>query len=135
MCKIGDIIVIQNYVSRGKPLNRHSFIVLDDRNGEIEGLPFDFISLVMSSFKDEEQKAKKLKYPGNFPIVSDDVNIAHGNTGSGYVKAEQLYLFKRATIKYQVIGSLKPDIFNLLVEFIQALQEQGIQFEYITDNL
>ena len=135
MCKAGDIIVIQRYKSHGKDLSRHSFVVIDDQGGEIQGLPFDIASLVMSSFKDEKQKARKMKYPGTFPIVAEDVDVAGGNDKSGYIKAEQFYYFKKDTIDYSVVGYLKPDIFNFLIEFIQDLVEQGIVLETRTDNL
>lgn len=135
MCKIGDIIVIQKYKSQGKDIKRHSFVVIDDTDGNIQGLAFDFVSLVFSSFKSEEQKTKKLSYSANFPIVAEDVDIKEGNEGSGFIKAEQLYYFNKEKIEYRVIGSMDKDIFNLLIEFMQELSEQGISFEAITDNL
>ena len=134
MCKIGDIIVIDRYTSQGMRLSRHSFVVLDDNNGKIQGLPYDFVSLVFSSFKSEEQKKKKMEYPGNFPIVAEDVDVT-GNNRSGYVKAEQFYYFNKSKITYTVIGSMDIDIFNLLLEYIDDLIQQGVQFEQITDNL
>ena len=137
MCQIGDIILVDKYDSNGESVSKHSFIVLDDKNGKIQGVSYDLVCLVMSSFKDENQKKKKMQYPGNFPIVADDVDITSGkgNSKSGYVKAEQLYYFDKHKIRYKVIGSIKEDIFNLLVEFIQELKKQGIEFEQITDNL
>lgn len=59
MCKIGDIILVEKYKDRGKTLGRHSFVVIDDQDGEIHGLPYDMICNVFSSFKDEEQKKRK----------------------------------------------------------------------------
>ena len=135
MCKAGDIIVVQKYKSHGRDVSRHSFVVIDDQGGEIQGLSFDFASLVMSSFKDEEQKARKMKYPGNFPIVAEDLDVCGGNDKSGYIKAEQFYYFNKDTIDYAVIGYLKPEIFNLLIEFIQDLVADGIILETRTDNL
>lgn len=38
MCKVGDIIVVRNYKSHGKTINRHSFVVLSTENGQIQGL-------------------------------------------------------------------------------------------------
>lgn len=135
MCKIGDIILVKKYLSQGRKVAMHSFVVLEDRNGQIRGVPFDFIGLVMSSFKDEEQKTRKLSYPGNFPIVADDTVIEDGNENSGYIKAEQFYYFRKDKIDYKVIGYLQEDIFNLLMDFIQELIDSGVEFEAITDNL
>lgn len=55
MCKLGDIIVVNRYVGDdGKNINKHSFVVINDKPGFIEGLHYDFISNVMSSFKSEK---------------------------------------------------------------------------------
>ena len=90
MCQIGDIIVVYRYKDGNKTLPTHSFVVLDDNNGQIQGIDFDFVGLVMSSFKDEEQKKRKLSYPGNFPITPDDQEIYDGDNGeSGYIKADR----------------------------------------------
>lgn len=56
ICQIGDIIVVYHYKDGKNKLSTHSFVVLDDNNGQIQGIDFDFIGLVMSSFKDDEQK-------------------------------------------------------------------------------
>lgn len=133
MCKVGDIILIDNYISDGKTLYRHSFIVLSDENGEIQGLSYDIICNVMSSFKNEEQKKKKLSYPGNFPISHNDTIVKNGNEIDGYIKAEQLYYFNKSKSSYRVIGALKDDIFELVMEFIE--DELTVDIEHITDNL
>lgn len=136
MCKIGDIIVVYRYKDGNKTLPTHSFVVLDDNNGQIQGIDFDFVGLVMSSFKDEEQKKRKLSYPGNFPITPEDQDIYDGdNRESGYIKAEQFYYFNKEKIPYKVIGKLDVEIFNLLIEFIQKLVSDGVIFRQITDNL
>lgn len=135
MCQIGDIIVIYHYKDCNKMLPTHSFVVLDDREGQIRGIDFDFIGLVMSSVKNDDQRKKKLNYPGNFPITFEDVDIENGNEKSGYIKAEQFYYFNKQKIKYRVIGKLEKDIFDLLIEFIQELIQNGVKFRQVTDNL
>ena len=59
MCKIGDIIVVDKYKKDGLEIKNHSFIVLSDKDGKIQGLDYNIIGLVMSSFKDDKQKEKK----------------------------------------------------------------------------
>jgi len=86
----------------------------------------------MSSFRNEEQKKKKLSYTGNFPIVPDDYGAIDGNNKSGYIKADQLYYFNKDKIEYIVIGRLSEDIFKLLLEF---LEEELADYEQIIDNL
>lgn len=136
MCQIGDIIVVYRYKDGNKTLPTHSFVVLDDNNGQIRGIDFDFIGLVMSSFKDDEQKKRKLSYPGNFPITPNDQDIFCGDNGeSGYIKAEQFYYFNKEKIQYKVIGKLDMEVFHLLIEFIQKLVNEGVKFRQITDNL
>lgn len=133
MCKVGDIILVDKYNSDGRTLQKHSFIVLSDENGEIKGLSYDIICNVMSSFKNEEQKKKKLGFPGNFPITHDDSIVQNGNAIDGYVKTEQLYYFNKLKLTYKVIGSIRDDIFELILEFIE--EELKVPMQHILENL
>lgn len=136
MCKKGDIILIDGYYDQGNPIDKHSFVIVQDEGGEICGLAFDFISLVMSSFKDDVQKAEKLKYPGNLEITPASKNMLPGaNSKSGYIKAEQLYYFCKDKICYKVIGSMTPEAFNDLISFIEGFPAKGVRLMNITDNL
>ena len=134
MCAVGDIIRIEEYMDHGNLLSRHSFVVIDDEPDKIEGVSYDMICNAMSSFKDPTQKERKMKYPGNFPIVIDDENMisANANSKDGYIKADQLYYFNKSKIRYRVIGNIKPDIFDLLLEFIE---ESDFELVDILDNL
>lgn len=132
MCKVGDIILIDKYIDNGKVLKKHSFVVISDKNGEIEGCPYDIIANVLSSYKSESQKQRKLNYPGNFPIANDDTVTYPDNGKSGYLKTDQLYFFKKEDITYTVIGYVKPDILDLIMEFINDSEFEIIA---ITDNL
>lgn len=133
MCQVGDIIVIKQYKDRGKIISKHSFVVISDENGKIEGIPYDFVANAMSSFKNDKQKEWKLKqYPGNFPIVLDDRVVENDNGKSGYIKADQLYYFQRDNIEFDTIGYLKPEILDLLLEF---LEESDFDIVDIVDNL
>ena len=132
MCTIGDIILIEAYQHKGCTLPRHSFVVLNIEAGTIEGLDYDFVCNVLSSFKNEQQRVRKLGYPGNFEITYEDSSVTSGNTKDGYVKAEQLYYFNYHKTKYTVIGKLHVEAFNRLVEFIENLK---VPLEHITDNL
>lgn len=132
MCQIGDIILVQKYKDHGQDLSRHSFVVISDENGEIQGLTYDFIANVLSSFKSDTQRERKLKYPGNFPIDSSDTETNPHNNKSGYVKADQLYYFAKDKLSYTVIGTMKPDVFSELMEFIE---NSDFDLEDIIDNL
>lgn len=132
MCQIGDIIKIHSYKDRGTLLGRHSFIVIDDEGGVIEGASYDMICNVMSSFKNEEQKQRKLSYPGNFPLVFGDTDIENNNGKDGFVKADQLYYFNKDSIEYEVIGRLPAEMLDLLLTFIE---ESDFEIIDILDNL
>ena len=70
MCKYGDIIVIDKYKTEdGFDMSRHSFIVVDDREGIIKGFSYDIIASVMSSIKDSEHRKKVLKRVENMEIT------------------------------------------------------------------
>ena len=132
MCKIGDIIIVDRYKDNGNTIPSHSFVVINDENGEIQGLSYDFVANVLSSFKNEKQKKRKLLYPGNFPITSDDTVTDPHNNRTGFVKSDQMYYFAKDKISYRVIGYMKPDIFNLLIEYIE---ESDFDISDIIDNL
>lgn len=132
MCKLGDIILIKNYNHNGRILDKHSFVVISDEAGQIRGLDYDIICNVMSSFKDEKQREKKLSYPGNFPITHNDSIINNGNQNNGYIKSEQFYYFNKEKIDYIVIGSMTEEAFNLLIGFINSLT---VDIQHIVDNL
>ena len=133
MCVVGDIILVDRYKHKEHSLSKHSFVVLSIEADKIEGLDYDFICNVLSSFKNEQQKAKKLSYAGNFEISHADAFIVDGgNKKDGFVKAEQFYYFNKQNINYSVIGQLHADVFNRLIEFIENLDEP---IEHIIDNL
>ena len=131
MCKVGDIIVVRNYKSQGMDLKRHSFVVLSTEHGQIQGLDFDLVCNVMSSFHSEEQRKRKLGYAGNFEYSSEDENIKGGHGKAGYIKAEQFYYFDSSKTDYYVLGNVTPELFNALIEFINSLGE----VEHVIDNL
>lgn len=132
MCKAGDIILIIDYVDGGVNLSRHSFVVIKDVAGQIQGLDYDIICNVMSSFKTPEQRAKKLSYRGNFEILHTDTNVSGGNEEDGFIKAEQFYYFYKEKIKFRVIGAMNEDAFGELIQFIENLD---IEIKQIVDNL
>lgn len=131
MCKVGDIIVVRNYKSQGEDMKRHSFVVLSTENGKIQGLDYDMVCNVMSSFHSEEHRKKKLGYPGNFEYLAEQENIQNGHGRSGFIKAEQFYYFDRNKTDFYVLGNVEPELFNELLEFISGLDE----IEHIIDNL
>lgn len=137
MCKIGDILLIYN-AKNGQYVGKHPFIVLDDNAGKVRGVySYDFIGLLVSSANTEEKKERLRSFEGNFPISPDDKvmdNVDKTNRMNSFVKADQFFYFDKSKIKYIKIGSLVPDIFNLIIEFIQELAEAGIVFQQILDK-
>ena len=131
MCKVGDIIVINSYKSQGDDMPRHSFVVLSTEHGKIQGLDYDLVCNVMSSFHSEEQRKRKMGYPGNFEYSAEQENVRNGHGKAGYIKAEQFYYFDSASIDFYVIGNIVPELFNALIKFINSLPE----IEHIIDNL
>lgn len=131
MCKVGDIIVVKNYKSQGKEISKHSFVVLSTDKGRIQGLDFDLVCNVMSSFHSKEHRRRKIKYPGNFVYSANDENINYGHGKDGYIKAEQFYYFDRSKIDFYVLGNVEPELFNELLDYINNLKS----VEHIIDNL
>ena len=132
MCKIGDIILVDHYKHGSKSIGKHSFVVIGDDNGSIQGMNYDLLCNVLSSIKSDEQRKRKLKYPGNFPIANEDTLTDPNNGKNSYIKTDQIYLFNKSKLQYHVIGYIKPDILDLIVEFIN---ESDFEREIIMDNL
>ena len=132
MCKIGDIIIVDEYKDNGNVIPSHSFVVINDENGEIQGLSYDFVANALSSFKGKTQKKRKLSYPGNFPITPNDTITNPHNNKSGYIQSDQFYYFSKDKISYEVIGYMKPEIFNSLIEYID---NSDFELLDIVDNL
>lgn len=126
MCKIGDIIVVNKYKGDdGKEINKHSFVVIDDNGGEISGLDYHFVSCVMSSFKDENHRKRKLRFEENIEITSDDIVSDNKNSKSGYIKADQLFYFNKRKLDYYVFASVEPELLDELVRIIIKLQVEN----------
>ena len=87
---------------------------------------------VIRQNKSEEQKKRKLSYPGNFPIANEDTVTVPNNGKSGYIKTDQLYFFNKSKIEYTIIGNIQPDILELVLEFIDT---SDFETEAIIDNL
>lgn len=128
MCKLGDIIVVNKYIGDdGKEINKHSFVVINDKPGFIEGLQYDLITNVMSSFKSEEQRMKKLKFEENVEILGEQIisNIPVNNK-SGFIKADQLIYFDKNKIDYYVLGHISEELLDELIMIIVSLSQKGL---------
>lgn len=120
MCEVGDIIVIDNYKDGDVELSRHSFVVVQNEGGCIKGLRFDIIALVMSSFKNEKHRHSKLQYD-NIPVAAEEQDIRVGGNGKdGYIKANQFYYFQLERLRYRAIGSLKPEVLETVLDYINS---------------
>lgn len=123
MCKVGDIIVIEEYIGEdGTVLPKHSFVVIDDTADEIKGLKYDFVANVMSSFKNDAHKAKKLRFKENLAVTSDDIESQTTNARDGYIKADQLHYFDKSRIDYYVLASINTDLLDELIRLIIELE-------------
>jgi len=126
MCKIGDIITVSNFVGDGNnQVGNHYFVVVNDKNGEIEGLNFDVVGTVMSSFKSEEHRAKKLQYEENLEVTETEGKINNRDLRDGYIKADQLHYFNKENTNYFVVGQVDGDVLIKLLEKMQYLDTKG----------
>lgn len=134
MCKIGDIIVVNNYISDdGKKIGQHSFVVVNDENGTISGLDYSMVASAISSFKNEEQKQKKLQYEGNMELPIDAMNEKDFRKSS-YIKADKAFYFDKSKLDYYVLATLKDEYMDELLRLVLKLAKEG-KLEQIIDNL
>lgn len=137
MCKVGDIIVINEYIGEnGAKVGKHSFIVIDDNGGTIKGLDYSLVTSVISSFKSEEQKLHKLKYKGNIEVEEYKNNYDKTKTfkKSSYVKADKLFYFNKSRLNYYVFGRISDDLLDELIRIIIELSNDNLLTE-VTENL
>jgi len=125
MCKVGDIIVVNEYIGvDGSKNSRHSFVVVDETANEISGLSYDFIANVMCSFKSEEHKKRKLSFKSNKEITSADIISKRKNNKSGYIRADELHYFDKTKINYYVFARIDE---NLLTELVKLIVELKVE--------
>jgi len=126
VCKFGDVIVIKNYIGDdGKKVKHHSFIVIDDNPGIIKGLNYNLVTNVMSSFKDEKHRKKKLKYKENLEVYSDNIISNLKNSKTGYIKADQLYYFDKNKIEYYVFARIDQQLLDELIKLVIDLSNKN----------
>ena len=127
MCKLGDIIVIDEFIGEdGIKIQRHSFVVINDKPGFIEGMRYDFVANIMSSFKSKRHKYNKLRFEENLEIISDSIISKFSkNNKKGFIKANQLFYFDKNKIKYYVMGRISDDLLDDLIILIIFLTKKG----------
>ena len=96
-------------------------MIIDDNLGTIKGLNYDLVTNVMSSFKDEEHRLKKLRYKENLEIVSEDIISNLKNNKSGYIKADQLFYFEKSKTDYYVFATVDPELLDELIKLVVEL--------------
>ena len=122
MCKLGDIIVINKFKDKqGNIITRHSFVVINDEHGQIEGYDYDFVSSVMGSFHDSKHKKHKLSIGSNLEIKSNQIIGDNLNNKEGYIRADDLFYFNKKKIKYKVIAHMDSELLDDLVQLIIKL--------------
>ncbi len=135
MCKLGDIIVVNKYIGDdGEEIGRHSFIVIDDNPNFIQGLEYTHVTAVISSFKNAEQREKKLKYEGNLEVSEYEKDGTHSFSKPSYVKADKLFYFHKDKLDYYVFGRISDDLLDELMRLIIKLSNEG-KLNIITENL
>ena len=132
MCKIGDIILVKGYTVEGIEVGTHSFVVVDDSNGEIEGMTYDMVCNVLSSIRSEEHREKVLKYQTNLEVSSADMDTKPHNGKDAYVKLNDLYFFNKSKTDYRVIGTLDYEMLNFILEYVKSAK---FRITPVTENL
>ncbi len=134
ICKIGDIIVVNNYVGEdGNNVSKHSFVVISDEKGTITGLDYDIVASVISSFKSDTHRIKKLKYRENMELPITSMNGKNFKRKS-YIKADQAHYFNKRKTNYYILGTLKRKYINNLLNLIISLESDN-KIKIITSNL
>ncbi len=108
--------------------------MINDDPDSIQGLPFDIVTTVISSFKSEEQRKKKLKYKGNIEIDEYEKNGTRVFDKPSYIKADKLFYFNKEKLDYYVFGRITDDLLDELIKIIIELSNSN-QITQVTNNL
>ena len=134
MCRVGDIIVVKEFKdNNGIVVPKHSFVVISDEAGIIESYSYDFISNIMCSFHSENHKKRKLKIKSNLEIVPNKIKGRNVTNKSGYIRADDLFYFKKDKIEYKVIGRLSDDMLDKLIKLVISLNTKNKTKDTITN--
>jgi len=134
MCKLGDIIVVKEFIdSSGTLVPKHSFVVINDDENYIEGYSYDFVSNMMCSFHDAKHKRHKLGIESNLNIDRNQIIGRNLNDKEGYIKADELFYFKKDKIEYEVIAHMKDELLGTLVKLILELNNKNKVHKVLTN--
>lgn len=135
MCKLGDIIVVNKYTAEnGEEIGRHSFIVIDDNPNYIRGLSYTHVTTVISSFKSQKHKNKKLRFKENLEIFEFENNKVHKFFKPSYIKADKLFYFNKDKLDYYILGRISEDLLDELIKLIIELANDN-KITIVTENL
>lgn len=109
--------------------------MIDDNPDSICGLDYTMVTAVISSFKSEKQRKKKLSYMENVEVVAFKKN---GKTRKfakpSYIKADKLFYFDKNKLDYYVFGRISEDLLAELIKIIVFLSKED-KLVIVNDNL
>jgi len=134
MCKVGDIIVINEFKNENdKVISKHSFVVISDEENYISGLKYDFVVNMLCSFHNEKHRNKKIKFRENLEIKETSICGKNINNKTGYIKVDQLYYFDKNLITYKVIACMDNGLLEELISLIIKLNKEGLLKNILTN--
>ena len=127
MCKVGDIIVINEFKNEyGEIVSKHSFVVISDEEDFIKGFKYDFVANMLCSFHGESHKRNKLRFKQNFTFDGQKISGNDINHKEGFIKADQLYYFNKNNIDYKIIAHIDDKLLNDLIRLIKILVKENL---------
>lgn len=134
MCKVGDIIVINEFKNENdKVISKHSFVVISDEENYISGLKYDFVVNMLCSFHNKKHRNKKIKFKENLEIKETSICGKNINNKTGYIKVDQLYYFDKNLITYKVIACMDNGLLEELIILIIKLNKEGLLKNILTN--
>ncbi|WP_330597782.1 hypothetical protein [Zhenhengia yiwuensis] len=97
-------------------------------------MEYNMMCNVMGSFHNEQHKEFKLSFEGNMEVSNSETNTNPDNGKDGYIKADQLYYFRKEDLSYKVIGNVIEETLNKLIDYINELAEKN-KLVNIIDNI
>lgn len=128
-CKCRDLILIQNYFDEDKQqVKSHPFVVFNDDAMNLEGKPYDFIALAVSSYKRKiDEIVDSNKYPDRLNVYVKD-----GLKKNSFIKCGVLVYFTKKA-NYSVIGALSEDAWYEMLNKVENLDDNGKLYQNINN--
>jgi len=114
-----DIVFVEKFdYPNGQPGLKHYFVIIDANDDELEVIPLEYLSMIISSQAHKNNDANE-NYPYNEPIYPNSDN---GLLKAGHVKTNEIIILKAENISRK-IGTVTEEEYNTYLRlFLKSMK-------------